>query len=149
MFRKIISWIVLAGIGLLIAWPWWEYYLQTHTHDILVTHVDAPEVCYEHGKGRWDRRRSRSSAPEIYRFLYCGAVVTDRGQYEIPDSRGIIGIPESRHDVWSQLKPGCRYTVRIVGPGDPFEIGDRGRLPIQQRISNIIEAHSCEAGETE
>lgn len=118
----------------------------SYDETIRVIENDAPRFC---------RTRSlrlhgllypqdRSSVPQHRYFGYCGAIITDRGAYELPEDRYPFSIYTPRAELDDQLRDGCRFRVRIVSYGDRFRPGDRARVPIIHKITTIRESLGCD-----
>ena len=118
--------------------------------EIYVETKDAPLTC---NRGRTVLRRvffevGRSYSP-IYGFNgFCGAILTDRGFYKLPeDGDWLMAWGDARRAVlWDALEEGCWYEVRIRGWGKRLVPGDRPVAPIRQTISSVLDNLGC--GET-
>ncbi len=92
---------------------------QTEVATIL--DVDAPRVCRAH-RSLIHGPRSRSDAPSIP-ALYCGIVLTDKGSFDLPQSRRFQVFGATREALFDQLQEGCVARFTVAGTGTPLSDG--------------------------
>lgn len=139
--RRALSLLAVFGIAFFLL-LYHKYLFFSHTLEITVLRNGAVEECYPRRTLLFGEKR-RSSAPEPGPGSFCGAILTNRGHYELPRSSEYWGIHQGRGYLKRNLIEGCRYEVTIVGYGDRFEKGDKPRYPIRQRITWINRRLGC------
>ena len=112
---------------------------------IRVASNDAPSFCRTHRTRLVGLiyPKKRSAAPERGFLGYCGAILTDRGYYGLPEDRYPDAFNMPRAELDDTLREGCRFRVRIVGYGGRFQDGDKPRVPVSQHISHVLERLDC------
>jgi len=142
---KLMAFGLIALFGAALALEAYARLFQSHRITVLVQEMDVARECSTGSLLIGKRRtRHRSSKPEGVGVGYCGAVVTDRGFYNLPDEKYYFRIGQSRREIYDALVPGCSYQVRIIGPGKVIQPGGRPRVPVVQMIDRVFEKIECD-----
>ena len=115
------AWFALMA-AILIGMPAAEFATSRDTAVVTVTDLrNVPRYC----------RRSfplpfRSSVPDLpmrSRRNYCGSVMTDHGDFALPQTVSLLPFAMSRASIVDLLRVGCRYEVRFYSWGPPPRSG--------------------------
>lgn len=87
-----------------------EYLLTSGRATVEVTDLrDIPTECRSN---TWSRHRS--SEPGRYGDGFCGSIMTDHGDFQLPESRFYL-FGQTRSEIRSALKEGCTYQFVYYG----------------------------------
>lgn len=133
----------IAALGLLLLAAFHQQLFFAFDDTIRVEENDAARFCrtYTPRLTGLLYPQDRSEVPKHGYLGYCGAILTDRGFYLLPEDKYPVRLDTARDVLDDALRPGCRFRVRIVGYGGKFR--DRPVVPVRQRISRIIEPLGC------
>ncbi len=101
------------------------------------------KICYPRRTLTFGAKR-RDKKPEYEFGNFCGVIVTDSGNFEIPASSDVLGLSESRGYLNENLVAGCNYDVTIVGFGGRPAKGNAPRTPANQTITWINNKLGCQ-----
>ena len=135
------AWFALMA-AILIGMPAAEYATSRDTAVVTVTDLrNVPRYC----------RRSlplpfRSSVPDLpmrSRRNYCGSVMTDHGDFALPQTVSLLPFAMSRASIVDLLRVGCRYEVRFHGWGPPPRPGSPPSYFPPQTIHHVKPMGQC------
>ena len=90
--------------------------------------------------------RFRSSVPDLpmrSRRNYCGSVMTDHGDFALPQTVSLLPFAMSRASIVDLLRVGCRYEVRFHGWGRPPRPGSPPSYFPPQTIHHVKLVGRC------
>lgn len=74
---------------------------------------------------------------------YCGSVMTDYGDFKLPQTVSLLPFAMSRAAIVDLLRAGCRYEVRFYGWGPPPREGSGPSYFPPQTIYRVKPVGDC------
>ena len=145
--KRLILWLsltVAALIAIMVIW------MLTHNRYVVtadVIEVDAPNECWQEFDSnlfRKGRESARTKAPRRSYLGYCGVIRTSMGDFELPETYPRPWMGQSRDELHSRVRAGCRYDFVVLSDRGRPRARDRGRsTKTPARVRRILFTYPC------